>query len=351
MPARSAHAAAARQAGRGRGARGSGHIVRAMPDLGPAVATIVRQCLQIAPGETVIVVADESTRTIGEALRAEAAEAGADAVMALMDERAEDGTEPPVAVAAALAASQVFIAPTSRSLSHTTRAQARQRGGRARRDDARRHRGDARPRHGGRLRAHGEALAGGGRSADQRAPCGESPARAGTDLTLELDGRAGISDDGKLTESGAFGNLPCGEAFIAPTCGEGVIAAASLAPLGLSEEPATLTVRDGADRLRRGRPRRRVLRPPRRPRRGRAQPGRARGGDQRRRAADRQHARGREDPRHRAHRLRRQRRHRRHGLGAHPPRRRRARCHPGARRRARCSTPGATSWTEPATSP
>jgi leucyl aminopeptidase (aminopeptidase T) len=68
----------------------------------------------------------------------------------------------------------------------------------------------------------------------------------GTDLTLELDGRSGISDDGKLTAPGAFGNLPCGEAFIAPTAGEGVIVAASLAPLGLSEEPATLTVRDGA---------------------------------------------------------------------------------------------------------
>jgi len=67
----------------------------------------------------------------------------------------------------------------------------------------------------------------------------------GSDLRLAIDGRAGISDDGKLTERGAFGNLPCGEAFIAPAYGEGTVVATSLAPLGLSTEPATLTVAEG----------------------------------------------------------------------------------------------------------
>ena len=67
----------------------------------------------------------------------------------------------------------------------------------------------------------------------------------GTDLTLDLTGRAGISDDGDLTAPGAFGNLPCGEGFIAPVGGEGTVVASSLAPLGLSEDPARLTVADG----------------------------------------------------------------------------------------------------------
>src|SRR5436305_4621044 len=102
-----------------------------MPDLGSAVSTVVRQCLQVRPGENVVVVVDENTRSIGEALRAEASRAGADAVMALMDQRAEDGTEPPPAVAAALRASEVFIAATSRSLSHTVaRKQASESGAR-----------------------------------------------------------------------------------------------------------------------------------------------------------------------------------------------------------------------------
>src|SRR5687767_15990602 len=39
--------------------------------------------------------------------------------MAVMEPREVDGQEPPAPVAAALAAAQVFIAPTRRSLSHT----------------------------------------------------------------------------------------------------------------------------------------------------------------------------------------------------------------------------------------
>jgi leucyl aminopeptidase (aminopeptidase T) len=67
----------------------------------------------------------------------------------------------------------------------------------------------------------------------------------GSNFALELTGRRGISDDGDLTEGGAFGNLPCGEGFIAPLGGNGTIVASSLAPLGLTDEPAMLTVQDG----------------------------------------------------------------------------------------------------------
>ena len=67
----------------------------------------------------------------------------------------------------------------------------------------------------------------------------------GTDLTLAIDGRAGTSDDGSLTARGAFGNLPCGEGFISPAYGEGTLVASSLAPLGLSPEPTRLTVAEG----------------------------------------------------------------------------------------------------------
>jgi leucyl aminopeptidase (aminopeptidase T) len=67
----------------------------------------------------------------------------------------------------------------------------------------------------------------------------------GTDLTLDLSGRTGISDDGDLTARGAFGNLPCGEGFIAPLNGQGQVFAASMARLGISDEPAKLTVENG----------------------------------------------------------------------------------------------------------
>src|SRR5438552_13316 len=90
-----------------------------MSDLGPAVNTVVRRCLAVAPGEEVLVVTDEATAPIGEALRAAASGAGADTVLVVMGERANDGTEPPRVVAEALRACDVFIAPTTRSLSHT----------------------------------------------------------------------------------------------------------------------------------------------------------------------------------------------------------------------------------------
>lgn len=38
----------------------------------------------------------------------------------------------------------------------------------------------------------------------------------GTDITMSLKGRVGVVDAGILTERGAFGNLPSGEAFCAP---------------------------------------------------------------------------------------------------------------------------------------
>jgi leucyl aminopeptidase (aminopeptidase T) len=215
-----------------------------MPDLGPAVSTVVRQCLAIQPGEEVLVIVDNATRRIGEALREEAASAGADAVLTVMDERETDGTEPPNAVAAALQASNVFIAPTSRSLSHTT---------------ARKRATDAGAR-GATMPGVTEDMLARVMAVDFDAMAARSGAVAalldeaktarltcprGSDFTMQLAERPGISDDGALTAPGAFGNLPCGEAFIAPLSGDGTVVASSLAPLGLSEEPAVLTVRGG----------------------------------------------------------------------------------------------------------
>src|SRR3979411_1625934 len=88
-----------------------------MPDLERAVDTVIADCLGVAAGENVPVVVDAATRELGDALRLRAAAAGADAVLALMDEREDNGTEPPPPVAAALAATDVFVAPTSKSLS------------------------------------------------------------------------------------------------------------------------------------------------------------------------------------------------------------------------------------------
>jgi leucyl aminopeptidase (aminopeptidase T) len=215
-----------------------------MPDLGPAVTTVITGCLGVQAGEEVLVVVDAGTRPIGEALREASAAAGADAVLAVMDERATDGTEPPRTIAAALSECDVFIAPTSRSLSHT---QARKRAS------------DVGAR-GATMPGVTEDMLARVMTVDFALMAARSNALAalldtgtlahltcprGSDFTIDLSGRSGIADDGDLTTRGAFGNLPCGEGFIAPAGGEGQIVASSLAPVGLSDEPATLTVTDG----------------------------------------------------------------------------------------------------------
>ncbi len=215
-----------------------------MAGLAPAVDAVINRCLAIQPGEDVLVVADAGTRTIGEALRDGAATAGADAVLAVMDERATDGTDPPRPIAAAMSACDVFIAPTTRSLSHTpARKRASEAGARGAtlpgvtEDMLARVMAADFELMGRRSKAVAELL--------EHADEAHVMCPRGSDFTVDLTGRPGLADSGELTTPGAFGNLPAGEGFIAPRGGEGTVVASSLAPLGLSREPATLTIEDG----------------------------------------------------------------------------------------------------------
>ena len=68
----------------------------------------------------------------------------------------------------------------------------------------------------------------------------------GSELVLSLEGRSAIPDAGELTEPGAFGNLPCGEGFIAPADGYGTLVVdGSMAGIGLAEQPVELVVEGG----------------------------------------------------------------------------------------------------------
>ncbi|WP_456484809.1 aminopeptidase [Desulfurobacterium sp.] len=69
---------------------------------------------------------------------------------------------------------------------------------------------------------------------------------AGTDLVMDIAGREGIADTGRICSPGNFGNLPAGEAFIAPVEGsaEGVFVT-NWAPDRKLEEPAKFFVENG----------------------------------------------------------------------------------------------------------
>jgi leucyl aminopeptidase (aminopeptidase T) len=73
-------------------------------------------------------------------------------------------------------------------------------------------------------------------------------APGGTDVVLSLAGREGRNDDGDLRAAGAFGNLPAGEAYVAPveTAGEGTIVFdGSLGGWGSLAEPLALSLACG----------------------------------------------------------------------------------------------------------
>ena len=215
-----------------------------MNELEQAVATVIQRCLRVQAGETVLVIADPASTAIGEALLAAARDAGGDAVLTILPPNPARGTEPPAPVAAALAAADVFIAPCLPSLSHTSaRKRACELG----------HRGATLPGVTADMLARlmstdFDALTARCRAVAALLTDGDEARMTcprGTDVRLDLRGRAAISDEGDLGAPGAFGNLPCGEGFVSPVGGEGTIATSSLGLVGLTDEPVLLTVRDG----------------------------------------------------------------------------------------------------------
>jgi leucyl aminopeptidase (aminopeptidase T) len=201
----------------------------------------------VSPGEDVLVVCNPVTEEIGALMRIEAQGDGADATLAVMSERESHAAEPPHAVAAAMAAADVVLAPTIQSLSHTAARKAASEAGvrigtlpgvteemlmRLMTADLE------------EIRRRGWAVVTAlNTGSEVRIGC-----RHGSDLRLGIEGRLGIVDAGELSNRGAFGNLPCGEGFIAPIEGtaEGTLVVdGSIAGIGLLETPTELTIREG----------------------------------------------------------------------------------------------------------
>jgi leucyl aminopeptidase (aminopeptidase T) len=214
-------------------------------ELDRAVRTVLRDCLRVEPAEEVLVICNPVTEELGALMRIEAEGDGAFATLAVISELDSNGAEPPTPVAAAMIAAQVVLAPTIQSLSHTyARRAANQAGvriatlpGVTEEMLARLMNADMRE-----LRRRGAAIAAALRSGEEaRITCGH-----GSDLRLGLEGRVPIADAGVLDAPGAFGNLPCGEAFVAPAGGEGTLVVdGSIAGVGEVETPVELTVRGG----------------------------------------------------------------------------------------------------------
>jgi leucyl aminopeptidase (aminopeptidase T) len=218
-----------------------------MTDLERAVSAVINDCLGVREGESVLVVCNPATIGLAERLRAQAGRSGAESMTMLITERETHGVEPPLAAAAAMKASDVVLCPTIQSLSHTAaRREASEAGARIATLPGVTEEMLARVMSADMdgLRRRGEALA-------ELLTVGSEATITdanGSNLTLALGDRGGIPDTGDLTAPGAFGNLPCGEGFIAPIEGssEGTLVVdGTIAGLGRVPEPVTLTVKKG----------------------------------------------------------------------------------------------------------
>ncbi|WP_299334140.1 aminopeptidase [Haloplanus sp.] len=210
-----------------------------------AAETAIRQCMAIDTGESCVVVTDDKRRPIGEALYDAASDVTDDAVLLRYPPGEQHGTEPPEPVASAMAAADVVLAPTTKSLSHTRARQgATDAGARA-----------------ATLPGITEAVMTVGLDADyavierhclsileQVADADEVRVTtpAGTDFTVEPGDREWLSDTGLVHDRGDFSNLPAGETFISPETASGTyVVDGTMMPHGLLDDPIRFEVEDG----------------------------------------------------------------------------------------------------------
>jgi len=210
-----------------------------------AAETAITQCLAVGPDESCTVVTDDERRPIGEALYEAARAVGADAVLVQYPPGEQHGEEPPRPVAAAMRETDVYVAPTTKSLSHTDARRAATAAG---------VRGATMPEITESVMVEGlaadyDAIARHCRAVLDQVADAETyrvTTPAGTDLTLERGDRAWLDDTGIVHDPGDFSNLPAGEVFVSPTSGDGrVVVDGTMSGQGRVDEPVVFTVEAG----------------------------------------------------------------------------------------------------------
>ncbi len=209
---------------------------------------IIKNNLALKSSEKFLVITDVETSVIGKTFFDAGLSAGAESIYVIMRERTRHGEEPPEPVARAWEKCDVFIAPSKYSLSHT---QAR---GRASAAGAR---GATMPNiteevfRGGALSADcnkvGQLCEIMGRLMDRTAKV-RITSKAGTDISFLIEGREVHRDTGLYLKHGDFGNLPAGEAYVAPVEGtaEGTLVFdGAIASVGLLKKPVKIKISEG----------------------------------------------------------------------------------------------------------
>lgn len=219
-----------------------------MGSVATASSILLKECLGVTAKEKVLIVCDQGTLVVAQPVLSAAYETGAEAVLVQMPVMERHGMEPPDMVAAAMLQGDVAICCTSKSLTHTeARKKATAKGVRV----------ASMPGITVEMLERGLAtdysqIAEKSTKLAQDLSKGRKitiTGKNGTKLTAVIDGREGLADTGILSQPGSFGNLPAGEAYIAPIEGtaEGTIVCdGSIAQLGcIEEEPVIIEVKEG----------------------------------------------------------------------------------------------------------
>ena len=212
-----------------------------------SATSVLQRCLGVKPGENVLIITDDERIEIGRALYESASALGCEALLFQMAPRELAGQEPPAPIAAAMKAADVVICPTLKSLTHTNaRIEAVKAGARV----------ATMPGVVKEMFFQGAMTADYNQVKELTMQVVEMLNTAktarivkdGHTLTLSIEGRKGIPSTGVYLEKGESGNLPSGEAYIAPledgSDGEMIIDG-SMVGIGKLDEPLYMKVENG----------------------------------------------------------------------------------------------------------
>jgi leucyl aminopeptidase (aminopeptidase T) len=208
---------------------------------------VVEDCLAVKNHESVLVLTDDKKLEIGQSLYEVAKELSKEAVLMVMKPRKVSGEEPPEEVAKAMLNFDVIICPTSTSITHT-------------------HAKINAVKNGARLASMpgitGDMFEAGAITADYAEV--EALTMKFTDLLtnattakIEKDGhvlemslqnRNGVPSTGIYRSPGEAGNLPSGEAYIAPiedSANGSIVIDGSMVSIGLLKSPLIAKIKDG----------------------------------------------------------------------------------------------------------
>ena len=216
-------------------------------DLLSASTIAIRDCMGAKTGESILVITDEPLRGIGYALRQAAKDLGHDVVLTEILPRASNGAEPPPQIAELMTRFDVVLCPTSKSLTHTdSRRAASASGVRV-----------------GTLPGVTEEIMVRCMNADYNRIAERTheicalmrqtrtirvTSPSGTDITMPVAGREAHASSGLFKDKGQWGNLPTGEAYLAPVEGESsgvVVVDGSMAGVGITTQPIRIVVDGG----------------------------------------------------------------------------------------------------------